>query len=59
MESRRARSWTVRLSDEIGDDGGVGVLIVHGADELSLPLLAEAAAATTCWEDAMVVRETE
>ena len=41
--SRRARSWTVKLS---GDNG-------EGGDELSLPLLEEVAT-TTCWEDAMV-----
>ncbi len=54
MGSRRARSCTVRLSDEIGGGdaaaGGGGVLI-------PLPLLEEEAAATTCWEDAMVVMQ--
>ena len=57
--SRRARSCTVKLSGEIGGGGdaagGGGVLI--GVDELPLPLLDEEAAATTCWEDAMVVMQ--
>ena len=46
--SRRARSCTVRLSGDNDGEGG------DDDDELSLPLLEEAAT-TTCWEDAMVV----
>lgn len=57
--SRRAKSCTVKLSGDNGEGGdadaaGGGVLIIGVDDELSLPLLEEAAT-TTCWEDAMVV----
>ena len=48
------------MSDEIGggDAADVGGGMLIGVDdELSLPLLEEEAAATTCWEDAMVVMQ--
>ena len=52
--SRRARSCTVKLSGDNGEGGDADGGVLIGVDELSLPLLEEAAT-TTCWEDAMVV----